>query len=130
MGATFVFWGLAALLWMLPEMQAMRDVKHELCDGLQEFSYDMTPAGYITWSNATTALLTIQEVFDELKVTSQYAVLRGIIDQGPRNDSATNPDSFWIPKLTGPGSSVVEVSKLDFEDFGDRDNPQCLDWLD
>jgi len=112
------FFAVAYLLWVVPELEGMWAAQRELCGGLLDFSYSLTVAGFPVWSQPA------PEAPQLLKESSQYDVLRGVVD----NAQALKSMHHRVANLTGPGFSVKDISMWSLESLGEKFNPYCADY--
>merc|ERR1712048_833033 len=100
----------------------MREVKDELCGGLQEFSYTYSAGGFVAWAKETKDG---DDVFDTLRKSTRYSIIRNAIDGTPFEATAESK----LPQLRGPGWSVFSVDAWRVDEIGNQINPFCLDLL-
>merc|ERR1712216_60176 len=108
----FGYFVVAVSVWMLPEMDRMEDAYHELCGGTRQFSYSFGIAGFVSWTSIERSEPP-EEILNNLKRTSRYQVLRGILQGNLTNFTRV----FEVQDLLGPGWSVEGLSTWSIENF-------------
>lgn len=142
--------------YLLPEMDNMKDAKHELCGGYLDFSYSPTVLGAVFWARQGNSVEEAEELF---KTTQRYKILRALVDgdsmmgidvdgiaQTPpvywerdncqtddcaktmnRTNFATYLEDHAMPFIQGPGWSALNLDSWNVQRFAEQMNSACID---